>query len=173
VKAWTSLAAPIPSRGGPLTLDSTNLRFNESAGLRGSTGFSRPLGVVCQVFIYEYGGRPAGRQPAKSRNPANLPTMCHRRSPARRGPWASVLNHNQTKGTTMTGDYMAELKGASQRAKVNAEIAESYLCAAHDEADPAEASVKAQLGIGHALLAVGHELRAGVILTNPSDERTP
>jgi hypothetical protein len=108
-------------------------------------------------------------------NPAT-PQTCQRCATGDHRPGEArglVLNHNQTKGTTMTGDYMAELKGASQRAKVNAEIAESYRCAAHDEADPAEASVKAQLGIGHALLAVAHELRAGVILTNPSDERTP
>ena len=62
----------------------------------------------------------------------------------------------------MTGDYLAELQAASQRAKVNAEIAERYLGAAHDEADGIEANTKAQIGIGYALLSIANQLRAGV-----------
>lgn len=57
-------------------------------------------------------------------------------------------------------DYARELEAADKKAWMNAEIAESYLGTAHDEADPAKASVKAQIGIGYALLAIVHELRA-------------
>jgi hypothetical protein len=57
-------------------------------------------------------------------------------------------------------DYGRELEAASKKAWMNAEIAESYLGAAHDEADLAKASSKAQIGIGYALLAIVHEVRA-------------
>jgi hypothetical protein len=57
-------------------------------------------------------------------------------------------------------DYTRELEAAKKKAWMNAELAESYLGAAHAEADPAKASVKAQLGIGFALLAIVHQLRA-------------
>jgi hypothetical protein len=57
-------------------------------------------------------------------------------------------------------DDTRELEAANKKAWMNAEIAESYLGAAHDEADPVKASVKAQIGIGYTLLAIAHELRA-------------
>jgi hypothetical protein len=54
-------------------------------------------------------------------------------------------------------DDTRELEAANKKAWMNAE---SYLGAAHDEADPVKASVKAQIGIGYTLLAILHELRA-------------